>query len=168
MSIEYNGSFEIESNNELIENNINDDNKKNILSDINNCIFKLVDNIDNMINDVKNNKVVNLMSFVNINNDIMYIKKLVSDNNVNMDIKNLQAINQLEELNNIEYKNESLIKIGASIYKKSASKRLYNKSLKNYILNKNLNNDIFDKLISNNLIERFQARIYILSFNNEL
>jgi hypothetical protein len=161
-------STEYVKSNEYIENVEN--NKSDIIKNIKNNISSLVEDIDMMINDIKNknNNTLNLENFENISKSIINIKKMISDNNINMDKISLEALDALEELNNLEYKNEYLLKIGTTVYKKGISNKLNNSSLRNSIINKNFNNDILDKIINNNLIARFQERIYIMSFNDEL
>ncbi len=137
---------------------------KNIIMNIQNLINLLVFEIEVLMKKIEENKQ-EINDFEKIKVNIDKINNLIYTNNLNKD--KFKIIEALEELNNTELKNEELIKIAISIYKKNFIGIFKNTDLRVNIVNRNFYEFILNKIKQDELTERYKNRIIKLFLEDD-
>jgi hypothetical protein len=134
----------------------NDDVSKNVINNIKNIINIMVFQLDIIMNKIEENKQ-EMGDFEKIKDYIKKINELIHNNN--LDKENFKIIEIFEEINDREIKNEELIKIALSIYKKNFLGIFKNNEIRVTIVNKNFYEFILKQIKEEGLCDRYKNKL---------
>jgi hypothetical protein len=140
--------------NDLDINNLNEDDK--IKMKIKELIDIMVINIDIVMIKIDKN-IHEIEDFEKIKALIDNINDFIKNNNINKE--NYQIIKIFEKINDREIKNEELIKIAISIYKKNFLNIFKSNETRINILNNNFYDFIFNKIKKEDLTNRYRQKL---------
>jgi hypothetical protein len=153
------------SNIESEKNNICDI-SQNIVKNIRNLIDVIILELDMTMKKIEKN-TQEMEDFEKIKVNIDKINNLIETNNINKNNDNFKIIKILEELNNNEIKNEELIQIAITIYKKNFIGIFKNNNFRINIVNRNFYEFILNKVKEKDLSERYKNRIIKLFIDDD-
>ncbi len=153
------------SNIESEKNNICDI-SQNIVKNIRNLIDVIILELDMTMKKIEEN-TQEMEDFEKIKVNIDKINNLIETNNINKNNDNFKIIKILEELNNNEIKNEELIQIAITIYKKNFFGIFKNNDFRIHIVNRNFYDFILKKIKDEELTERYKNRIIKLFLEDD-